>query len=174
MNKSHRLIVVVNRLKVEVYMQLVKRNINVYSSVLTKTTGITLDDHINVPDINGDINLLYRTSDEPYGLNSLDVNIDFEEVINIDNVLPSYKINADLYLDELDIAVINSRKIGIRDIVKATVNGYEENDVEEAKAVENGDGVECQYRHIRSTELTVSKRDILRLKETVAMVRVKL
>ncbi len=178
-------------------MQLAKKDINVSNKIANKNTQITIDDNVNVPDIKGDIDkiissngkvfveaiepmvdkvkiigqvevsVLYGTNDGAIGLDAMDNTINFEELINVDDVLPGHEVSAKLSLDDLDVTMINSRKISIKGLMKVNIEVLDNDVIEAAKGIENGESIQCLYKQVRSTENTVNKKDVCRVKESL-------
>ena len=89
-----------------------------------------------------------------------------DEVINMEGIEDGDTINVDLVIDDLNVSVINSRKICVKAII--TVVAIAENISDEEFAVDIDDEhVEYIKDYIELTQIAIRKKDLLRIREEI-------
>ncbi len=89
-----------------------------------------------------------------------------DEVINMEGIEDGDTINVDLVIDDLNVSVINSRKICVKAII--TVVAIAENISDEEFAVDIDDEhVEYIKDSIELTQIAIRKKDLLRIREEI-------
>ena len=174
-------------------MELLKKEIQTSVVKAVKHMQITLDKDMNVPDSKpdmekiiqnrGEIRLeeieimnerirvkgvllykgLYLTAEAGPIVHSLSYPFELEEYINADGMKAADSVKVTAELDDLNVIMIHSRKLGIRALITyhAVIN--------EGKAVEGavkaiGEQVEQKFQEISLTQLVFHKRDTSRIK----------
>lgn len=163
----------------------------------SKYSQLTIDDDFNIPDIKEDIdkiiakngyivveeviseegrvkvvgtvyfNTLYKTAGDKADIEVYEGEIPFEDHVNVDGINRSNAASCQCMLEDLTVSMINSRKLEVRGLIGNDVSVYEEIKVNAATDLENGQGIECQYKNAVITETVVSKHDMFKLKEEV-------
>jgi len=174
-------------------MELLKKEIQVSLRKTEKQVQITLDRDMNVPDSRpdmekliqnrGEVRLeeievlndrirvkgalhykgLYHTAEAGSVLSSLSGSFELEEYINADEItgLDCVKVTAEL--DDLNVMMIHSRKLGIRALITFHAVVSETKGVEGAVKVEGG-SIEQLYSKMNLTQMAFHKRDTCRVK----------
>ena len=185
-------------------LELVKRNIHMNRWKNQVSTQVTLDDDFIVPDTMNDIaqivldageiqmepvkvqsekvavrgkldfHILYRK--EEGGLQTLGGLIPFEETVNVPGLEEKDYVGVSWQLDDLNVDMINSRKLSIKAIVTLEVKVESLFDTEAAVdlgAVEDGeDGtpqIESLKRLIDVAAIALRRKDTYRLKEEITL-----
>lgn len=163
----------------------------------SKYSQLTIDDDFNIPDMKEDIdkiiakngyivveeviseegrvkvigtvyfNTLYKTAGDKADIEVYEGEIPFEDHVNVDGINRSNTASCQCILEDLTVSMINSRKLEVRGLIGNDVSVYEEIKVNAATDLENGQGIECQYKNAVITETVVSKHDMFKLKEEV-------
>jgi hypothetical protein len=185
----------INNLEVD-KVALIKKNIHMNRMKGKIVSQITLDDDINIPDRlpdignkiaeNGDIQLdaikvshnkvatkgklrfkmMYKAIGTELDIHKLEGSIAFDEVINMEGIEDGDTISVDLVIDDLNVSVINSRKICVKAIV--TVIAIAENICDEEFAVDIDDEhVEYITDSVEITQIAMRKKDLLRIREEI-------
>ena len=158
---------------------------------------LTLDDDFNVPDVNGDIEkcitksagitidsvkisegrvnvrgrmdfkILYLAADEGKRLQSMGNTISFEETVNGDQFGNDDFVQASGVIDDLNISVINTRKISVKAIVTLTVLSEKAIDCETIKEIQGDDTVQALKKPESLLRLAVHKKDTYRVREDI-------
>lgn len=120
-------------------------------------------------DIKGKVKvyILYLTNTQDTFLNCITEVINFNEIINMPDVLPDSIINIRCELEDLSINLINSRKVSVKGLISIYMS---EEEVFSQNAAVSIDGeVEAKNEKIDLTQLVTSKKDIFRIKEEVLL-----
>lgn len=175
-------------------MALVKKNIHMNRMKGKIVSQITLDDDINVPDRlpdignkiteNGNImvdsvkvsqnkiaakgklrfKMMYKSMGVAVEIHKLEGSMAFDEVINMEGIEDGDTISVDLVIDDLNVSVVNSRKISVKAII--TVIAIAENICDEEFAVDiDDDHVEYIKDSVELTQIAMRKKDLLRIRE---------
>ncbi|MCI5597241.1 MAG: DUF3794 domain-containing protein [Lachnospiraceae bacterium] len=174
-------------------MDLLKKEIQTSVVKSMKNVQITLDKDMNVPDSKPDIEkivqnrgelrleeievlndkirikgtLLYRglylTGESGPLLNSLSYPFELEEYINVDGMEPMDSTKVTAELDDLNVILINSRKLGIRALITFHLAVNEIRRVEGA-VEEKEEGIQQLHHQLSLTQLAFHKRDTNRIK----------
>ncbi len=194
-------------------LELVKQNIHMNRWKNQMDTQITLDDDFNVPDTMSDIaqvvldaghvqlepvkvqneritvrgklefHVLYRK--EEGGMQTLGGAIPFEETINVPGLEEKDYVSISWQLEDLDVSVINSRKLGIKAIVTLEVKVETLFDTEAAVDVKTdhpgtipgSDGgtesdaaqIEIQKQTMDVAAIALRRKDTYRVKEEITL-----
>ena len=176
-------------------MEFSKKEIHTSVLTQSKYSQITVDDDFTIPDSKGDmekivakeghillesmipedgkvritgsvcVRVLYRTGGDIPRLCQFQSEIPFEDVVNCDGVSSSSQVDCHSQLEDLTVSMINSRKLEVRGLIGTRVNVYEEMCVDAAMGLEQGEGVDCQYRDITYSQVVLAKRDVLKVRE---------
>lgn len=174
------------------YMELVKENIHMSQIKKMVNMQMTLEDDFNVSDVMPDIDyiiasdanitmdnikvlngrviikgklnfkLLYSTLDTS-SLYKMTGFIPIDETMNCDELNENDCVTIKYDLDDINIGVINSRKISVKALVTFTIQSENIYDIETASDIK-GDNVYTQKNIIDVTKLTECKRIFLELK----------
>lgn len=178
-------------------MELVKRHIHMNRRRGSVTSQMTLDDDFNVPDtmddveqlildsgeiqiesaknqgekvaVKGKLNfrILYRT---PSGqVMTLAGGIPFEENVNMPGLSESDYVQAGWELDDLNVGIINSRKLNVKALVTLKIQAETIYDAEAAVDVKFDGNVETLKRTSTVAALGVRRKDTFRVKEVLTL-----
>lgn len=178
-------------------MELVKRHIHMNRRRGSVTSQMTLDDDFNVPDtmddveqlildsgeiqiesaknqgekvaVKGKLNfrILYRT---PSGqVMTLVGGIPFEENVNMPGLSESDYVQAGWELDDLNVGIINSRKLNVKALVTLKIQAETIYDAEAAVDVKFDGNVETLKRTSTVAALGVRRKDTFRVKEVLTL-----
>ena len=178
-------------------MELVKRHIHMNRRRGSVTSQMTLDDDFNVPDtmddveqlildsgeiqiesaknqgekvaVKGKLNfrILYRT---PSGqVMTLAGGIPFEENVNMPGLSESDYVQARWELDDLNVGIINSRKLNVKALVTLKIQAETIYDAEAAVDVKFDGNVETLKRTSTVAALGVRRKDTFRVKEVLTL-----
>lgn len=184
-------------------MELLKKSIKMNRIKGKVISQITLDDDINVsdklPDIsnkiteNGEViieqilasqnkinikgklnfKMLYRSAMAEVDIKRLDGSLQFDEIINLDGIDEGDLISVDFEIDDLSISIINSRKISVKAVI--TVVAIAENSFEEELVTDiEGDSINYIKEPMEITQMSIKKKDLLRVKEEINLVSGKM
>ena len=178
-------------------MELVKKHIHMNRQKGSVTSQMTLDDDFNVPDTMDDVEqlildsgeiqmeparnqgervvikgklsfrILYRT---PAGqVQTLAGSLPFEENVNMLGLLESDYVQAGWELDDLNVGVINSRKLSVKALVTLKLQAETIYDAEAAADVNFDGNVETLKRNVTVAALGVRRKDTFRVKEVLTI-----
>ena len=180
-------------------MELVKRNIHMNKLKCKSTLQLTLDDDFNVPDVKPDIeriitqqgdikiheiqamngkltvkgeldfNVLYFSSEDTRPIHNIPGQIQFDEVINMDQACSEDDPIIKWDLEDLTAEMINSRKISVKSIVSLYVTVEEIYDEETGVMVEGADDVQYLSKKIEITDIAIDKKDTFRIKDELIL-----
>ncbi len=187
-------------------MELTKKMIHTSSIKPCMSMQTTLDDDFNVPDSKADVErlittrgeieitevealtdkirvagachfyVLYTTNQEQYPISSLEGSIPLEQIINCDGTKPIDTVKVKAVLEDLNISIINSRKLSIRCLINLHSFVGDTKDYEAAAAFSPQlptkmepmePDMQCLYKDVTMTTLKVNKKDIFRVKEEI-------
>lgn len=179
-------------------MDILEKKLKTTTVKTIKQIQITLDEDKNVPDVKLDIEkiilskgnikiqesevmvdriringqlegeILYSGSDGNTRSCVMDFHLDFEEYFHIEGVLPTDHVSMLPELEDLNITLINSRKVGIRAVLNFQISVTDGKEIE-AIAKADGDGVQTLHKTFSMTQLMVDKKDLVRLREEVSL-----
>jgi len=178
-------------------MELVKKHIHMNRQKGSVTSQVTLDDDFNVPDtmedveqiildsgeiqiesaknqgervaVKGKLNfrVLYRT---PGGqVMTLAGSIPFGENVNMPGLSESDYVQAGWELDDLNVGLINSRKLNVKALVTIKIQAETIYDAEAAADVKFDGSVEVLKKNITVAALGVRRKDTFRIKEVLTI-----
>lgn len=180
-------------------MELKKKYIHMSHEKGRAMSQITLDDDYNVPEskpdimriitVKGEIHLeevkaetgrvslrgnlgfqvLYRSDQEGNGIAFLEGSIPFTENLNLDGAEEFDPVKVKWEIEDLNIGIINSRKLSIRSLVVFTAVMDEIRDEEISTAMENEEDYEVRKENVEALQLVAAKKDTCRLKNEVIL-----
>ncbi len=178
-------------------MEFNRKDIHTSVLCASRYSQLTIDDDFNIPDTKGDIDkiiaksgyvvleeisteegrvnvtgmvyfkALYKTTGDKAELEVYESEIPFEDHVNVDGINRSNQADCQCRLEDLTVTMINSRKLEVRGLIGNAVSVYENVSTNAATDLENGQGIECQYRDAVITETRISKHDLFKIKEEI-------
>ncbi|MBQ8148655.1 MAG: DUF3794 domain-containing protein [Lachnospiraceae bacterium] len=178
-------------------MQLVKKEIRTNNHKVSKLVQLTIDEDFNVSDSRQDIDkiiisqgqvmidetepmvdrirvkghvgykILYSVAKAEGELDSMEGSVAFEETINVDDLLPSYDTSVSCEMEDLNISMIHSRKIAVKGLLQMKIDVTEQDVIEGAEGIENGDNIQCMYKKVPYTRTVADQKDIFRVRELI-------
>ncbi len=178
-------------------MDFSKREINTSVLKASKRVELAADDDFNIPDMKDDIDkiiakngyivveevgceegkvrvagtmyftVLYKTTGKNTDIEALDGYIPFEQSVNIEGVTRNNQAECISKLEDLTVAIINSRKVEVRCLIENGISVYQDVKINVATDLENGQGIECQFKKETITNTVVSKHDVFKIREEV-------
>lgn len=178
-------------------MQLVKKEIRTNNHKVSKLVQLTIDEDFNVSDSRQDIDkiiisqgqvvidetepmvdrirvkghvsykILYSVAKAEGELDSMEGSVGFEETINVDDLLPSYDTSVSCEMEDLNISMIHSRKIAVKGLLQMKIDVTEQDVLEGAVGIENGDNIQCMYKKVPYTRTVADQKDVFRVRELV-------
>lgn len=178
-------------------MELLMKNIHMCRQAKRAGTQITLDEDLNVPDVRPDVemiiqsrervtlehtraeagklfvdgfmevSILYMDDTKERQIHRLETKLPFDETIAMDGLEAGENVRIHYETEDLNVALINSRKLAIRGLLSFDASVDEIYDM--SAAVETQTPIElCERRRkLELMQLEVQKKDILRLKEEI-------
>ena len=178
-------------------MELVKKHIHRIRHRGSVTTQMTLDEDFNVPDSMDDVeqlildsgeiqiesvknqteraavkgrmafHILYRT---PSGqVMTLAGNLPFEEKVNLPGMAETDYVRVSWELDDLNVGIINSRKLAVKALVTLHVQAEMLEDADAAEDIRFDGNVETLKRTIEAAAMTVRRKDTFRIREVLTL-----
>lgn len=180
-------------------MELFMKNIHMCRQAKHAGTQMTLDEDINVPDIRPDVEsivqsrekitleqtraekgrlyldgfmevrILYMDDTAERQLHRIDAKLPFEQMISMDGLEAGETVRLRYETEDLNVALINSRKLAIRALVSFEASVEEIYDLSAAVETKTQIPVCTKKKKLELMQLTVQKKDILRLKDDVQL-----
>lgn len=180
-------------------MELMKRNIHMDRIRAEAMNQITLEDDVNIPESKPDVDalnmekaeivieeiragadmvmvrgnlvfyVLYRTLENGSSLVALDGKIPFEEKINLQGAAPQDNVAVDGRVEDLNVGIINSRKLSIQSLITLHARIEELYDEEIPIGLEGEEAVEYRRVPMKLAQIAICKNDIFRMKEEVSL-----
>lgn len=180
-------------------MELKKVKIHKLSEVGNAVSQLTLDDDYNVPDYKPDIikvlkekgelrfdevksgngavwvkgslifRILYRSDQSEGKICCLRGEMPIQEKLNIDGLLEFTPVRVQGEMEDINIGVINSRKLNVRAVIALKACAKEESDVELTAGAEDADDYEQNLVHRNLLRLLTSQKDIGRQKSEIVL-----
>ena len=178
-------------------MELVKKNIHMNKLKGKTVFQTTLDDDFNVLDQLADMKrvilyqgevqieaiktltdkvvvkgrlgfkVLYQCEDSDNTIATMSGSIPFDESINMNNVEEEDRLQVRGEIEDLNVGMINSRKLSVKAIVGFSVMAESIYDAETAVSVEDEAFVEVMKKNLNVTQIAIQKKDTFRIKEEV-------
>lgn len=180
-------------------MEILKKRIRTNQFKGRAFTQVTLDDDFNVPDVrpdidkiieeNGDIKItevrvmegkvsihgklefavLYVSGYDARPIHHMDGSIDFEEVVNMDQVAEGDDVKVSWDMEDLRTSLINSRKLSVRSIISLTLSASCIVEIEAAQQVGEPSGVCTKSQCIDTSQIHIQKKDTFRIKDEISV-----
>lgn len=162
-------------------------------------TQLTLDDDFNVPDVNADIDkyitsdalvhtesvkvsegkanvrgkmdfkILYSSNEDDKMVHSMGNTISFDEVINGDNLGSNDVVNVKCCIDDLNIGIINTRKISVKAVITLTLSAEEMQDIDTVDEISDDSSVNYLRKKEQILQIVVNKKDTYRVREDIEL-----
>lgn len=180
-------------------MELLMKNIHMCRQAKKAGTQMTLDEDLNVPDVRPDVEMiiqsrekitlehtrsengrlyidgymevgiLYMDDTAERQLHRIDAKLPFDQVINMEGLEAGETVRLRYETEDLNVALINSRKLAIRALVSFEASVEEIYDLSAAVETKTQIQVCEQKKKLELMQLLVQKKDILRLKDEVQL-----
>ena len=180
-------------------MELVRRNIHMNRQKGKAVSQITLDDDYNIPEQMPDVGMivqekgsieiqevkmetgrvrvkgvlkfqiLYQEEGPGTGLHSIQGQIPFEEMMNVEEARDGDNLQLSWMLEDLLAALINSRKLSIKTILTLELKVEELFDAEIPVAVEGSEGMQVRTCQLSPAGLAAQKKDTCRIKDEIIL-----
>lgn len=180
-------------------MELIQKHIHRNRMKSRAVAQMVLDDDFNVPDskpdalriisemaridleqkkaltgrlvLNGNLEfrILYATNEEDNRIQCLKGRIPFEETINMENLEERDEVEVRPQLEDLQVSLINSRKISIKALLHFTAEARELYDEELATDIETSESVYTKKEVVQNLQLLAQKKDTFRVKEELTV-----
>lgn len=180
-------------------MELLKNKISTCVKKGEKIVQITLDDDYNVSDTKLDIDkvidtsgqilledievmankvrvkgvlsfcILYHTGFLEKPIDAMEGKLPFEEMIHIDDILPTNQCQIIWEIEDLNVSVINSRKVSLRALVELKAMIFDQENMDITYDIDEKDKIECLYKEFPISSLVVHKKDGIRLKQEIEL-----
>ena len=180
-------------------MELIQKHIHRNRMKSRATAQMVLDDDFNVPDskpdalriisemarinleqkksltgrlvLNGNLEfrVLYASNEEDNRIQCLKGQIPFEETINMENLEERDEVEVRSQLEDLQVSLINSRKISIKAILHFTAEARELYDEELATDIDTSEPVYTRKETVQNLQLLAQKKDTFRVKEELTV-----
>lgn len=182
-------------------MELVQQNIHMDRISKEGSVQITLEDDVNLPEMKPDISslcmekgnvvveevrpgtdavmvrgrlvfdILYHTQEDGGRLDCLDGKLLFEEKIRLDGLTAGDNVTVCGKIDDISVAVINSRKLSVQSVVTLSATVEEIYDETLPVGVSGEEGEDPQYRLVpmEFTQVCLCRKDVMRVKEELGL-----
>ena len=182
-------------------MELVQQNIHMDRIGKEGSVQITLEDDVNLPEMKPDISslcmekgnvvveevrpgtdavmvrgrlvfdILYHTQEDGGRLDCLDGKLLFEEKIRLDGLTAGDNVTVCGKIDDISVAVINSRKLSVQSVVTLSATVEEIYDETLPVGVSGEEGEDPQYRLVpmEFTQVCLCRKDVMRVKEELGL-----
>ena len=180
-------------------MELMKRDIGRIQTKAKANIQTTLDEDINVSDVKPDIDkiitdrsyirvtntepyqdkvrvqgelrfsILYLASGDVRPVHSMSGTIPFDETINLDNVNADDMIRISSDVEDLNINIINSRKVSVRSVVAFNLVAEEESSDNVLSEVGGEEDLMSLRENVIVSQLQVNTKDIHRIRSEIAL-----
>lgn len=180
-------------------MELLKKNIHMMHEKNRAVSQVTLEEDCNVPDTQADVEriiqhnaqvkieevqvgtdkvtisgqlqicILYIADTPEHQIHRLDTKIAFLENQNLEGVAPGDNVHLKWNTEDVSVSMINSRKLSIRALLEFTSFIEEVYDACAAVELHGMSGASVRTKELELLQLTVQKRDILRIKDEITV-----
>lgn len=180
-------------------MELLKKNIHMMREKGRTVSRITLEDDCNVPDQQADadriiqnkaevkvedvkvdadqvtvtgslqICVLYTADTADHQIGRLDTKIAFREKISLPGAAPGENVHTGWDVEDVNVSLINSRKLSVKALLAFTASIEEVYDAQAAVELHGISEVSTLTKELELLQLVVQKKDILRVKDEVAV-----
>lgn len=180
-------------------MELIKKNIHMNKLKCKSNLQVIFDDDFNVPDMKPDIakliktqgeikftdqkisngklyvtghlhfQLLYLSDETSRPVHSLQGQIPFEEMINLNDSCNQDTGNIKYEIEDLSANIINSRKLSLKALVRLCVSVEDIYDEESAISIDAEPDVQSLTKSIEVTNMAVNKKDNYRFRDEIVI-----
>lgn len=180
-------------------MELKKKYIHMSHEKGRALSQVTMDDDYNVPESKPDVmsiitsrgelrmeeikaeknrvilqgnlcfEVLYRSEEKDREISALSGCVPFTENINLEGAEEFDPVKVKWDIEDLNVGIINSRKLSVRGLVVFDVSIHEIRDAEISYGMENEDDYEVQKERIQALQLVSAKKDTCRFKNEVIL-----
>lgn len=178
-------------------MEILKKNIRMNRQKSKAVNQITLEEDMNVPDSKPDagsiiqesgnvkiedtkildnqvllsgyleVKILYVSDSEDRQIHRLDTRLPFEERLNLEGVEAGDNIRVKWDLEDLNVHLINSRKMSIQALVTFMASIEELYDTQAAVELHGMEEISTRTKELQPLSLAVQKKDILRIRDEI-------
>lgn len=180
-------------------MEILKTDIHMDRVRIEAMSQVALEDDINLPENKPDISFMafsqgepvieeiktgtdavtvrgklvfhsmYYTEEEGGRLVPFEGKVNFDEKIHMEGVTNGDNVQVNIVVEDMTISAIHSRKINVRALMIFRGKACDVKKVELPIEVKDGDIAEFRRMPITVSELVVQKKDVLRVKEEIAL-----
>lgn len=118
---------------------------------------------------NLEFRVLYATNEEDNRIQYLKGQIPFEETINMENLEERDEVEVRPLLEDLQVSLINSRKISVKALLRFTAEARELYDEELATDIDTEEQVFTKKETVQNLQLLAQKKDTFRVKEELTV-----
>lgn len=178
-------------------MEVLMKKIHMCRQTKQAEIQVTVDEDLNVPDIRPDVEqiiqsrekvvleqirtengrvfldgsmevaILYMDDSKERKLHRIDTKLPFHESVPMDGLEAGEAVKVNHEVEDLNVSMINSRKLAIRGLLRFEAVKEEIYDLSAAVDVQGSEEICKKYKNLEVMQLEVQKKDILRLKEEV-------
>ena len=119
--------------------------------------------------IDGNINtyIMYLADDSENKVRGITTNLDFSEVIQVQNCQEGMNCKLDVKLKSIESRIINGRKVGIKATLEVIVNIYSNEEVEIINNLQNAEGIQMLNEELNVNSLVGSGETKIYAKDTI-------
>ncbi|MDO4344376.1 MAG: DUF3794 domain-containing protein [Eubacteriales bacterium] len=180
-------------------MELLKKNIHMMREKGRSVNRVTLEEDSNVPDQQPDVEriiqnkavvhtddiqvepdtviisgslqicVLYVSDTPEHQIHRLDAKIPFRERQNLQGVVPGETVHLKWEVEDISVSPINSRKLSMKALLAFTASVEEVYDAQAAVELHGVPEASTLAKDLELLQLAVQKKDILRIKDEVAV-----
>ena len=180
-------------------MELLKKNIHMNHEKSRASSQVTLEEDYNVSDSKPDVGkliqkkaniklddmkvstdhvlltgalevwVLYVADTPDRQIHRLESKIPFEEQMNLDGVEPGDNICLKWDVEDISVSLINSRKLSMKSLLSFNASVEELYDAQAAVEIHGLGDISTKSKNLELLQLTVQKKDILRVKDEIAI-----
>ncbi|MBQ2804125.1 MAG: DUF3794 domain-containing protein [Lachnospiraceae bacterium] len=180
-------------------MELLKKNIHMDRIKTEAVSQFTLEDDVNIPESKPDVDalcmekseiiieeikagtdmvnvrgklaysILYRTMESGRNLVTLEGKLAFDEKINLQGASPMDSVMVSGKVEDLNIGIINSRKLSIQSLLTLHAQIEELYDEELPVGISGEDSAEYRRMPTKLSQIAICKNDIFRMKEEISL-----
>ena len=92
-------------------------------------------------------------------VHSMGNTISFDEVINGDNLASNDVVNVKCCIDDLNIGIINTRKISVKAVITLTLSAEEMQDIDTVDEISDDSSVNYLRKKEQILQIVVNKKD---------------
>ena len=121
--------------------------------------------------IDGSINtyIMYLADDTQDKVRGITTNLDFSEIIPVQNVKEGMQVSMQTKLKSIECRVINGRKIGIKATIEIDIKIYEREDIEIINDIQNAEGIQMLKQDLRVNSLVGMGENKINVKDNISI-----